>query len=317
MAIMLLEDDGTTEATQSNATDEQSTQSTRETPTEQVTGTETQKQGEQTSEAGAEEAEGRASGTQQQSEPTINIGGKEVPLSRAQKALADYENDNAWKDKNRRESEELNARRERVKRMELLEPLIEKRPEILQTLFAPAPTRNYDTELAEHYAAQPDAFDSNATAQWMMKRDQLLLEKQQSLMDAKIESVRAKEEARLHNERVEMSADEKYVKTGKVTPEEKRQLTEWILENTNTPYTGKAPANAYDLAYRVVFADRYERDIREDAVKRATEPIKRAQSGGADAGFTQRTAPVSSSDAEDNAFLSRVKEMNRGSHTKL
>lgn len=268
-------------------------------------------------EAGAEQAVGQAAGSQEAPEPTVKIGGQEVPLSKAEQALKDYGNDQAWKDKNRRESEELNARRKRVERLELLEPMLEQRQDIVQQLFAPKPQRNIDAELAEHYSKRPtDQYDAAQVSAWEMKRDILNSDKIRMETESRIESVRAREEARLHNERVESQAAERYVKPGKVDQDDFQRMTDWIIQNLNLS-SGKAPANAYDVAYRALYADRFERDIRADATRRSVAPLRAATSGGADAGLSQRTPPPTATEADDNDFIRSVKDMSKGQYTKL
>lgn len=314
MPNYLLEDDGTTEETQSNAGDAQGTEQQQAAPAQ---GDGQQQQNTEGAEAGAEQAEGGASGDQQQAEPTIEIDGKAVPVSKVKQALQDSENDQSWKDKNRRESEQLNAERERLRRAALLEEELARRPEVMQMLYSQTPPRNFDAEIADHYSKRPDEYaDPGVRTAWEMKRDALQAEKIQAANAAQIETIAAKKEADAHNDRIFVSAKEKYVTAKKVAEHEFDDMTKWIIGNLNIR-AGKAPENAYEVAYRTLYGDRWERDIRADAVKRTTEPIRKATNGGADAGHTQRTPLPSQADADDNEFVSRTKQQSKGNYVQL
>lgn len=270
-------------------------------------------------EAGADEAVGGAEGSQQQPEPEISIGDRKMPLSKVEQALRDAENNEAWKDKNRRESEELNARRKRVERLELLEPMLEGRQDILQQLLTPTPKKDYDADIAAHFAAKPtDSYDAAAMSAWEMKRDMLNSEKTEAKMEARIEMVRAKEEAGMHNSSIETAARERFIKSKKVDEADFERMTEFVLKRQLFDQrTGKAHSDAYDLAYKSVFADRYERDIRADATRRTVDPIRKGTSGGADAGITQRTPQTTQAEVDDNDFVAMVKHQSKGNYQKL
>jgi len=200
--------------------------------------------------------------------------------------------------------------------LELLKTQIDKNPEVLQSLFAPKAQRNFDAEIKEHYAKRPDDFDPAKLSVWEYEKDKLNAERMKAETQAQVESAKGQAEMEIHNQRVGQAAGEKYVASKKVSESDFEAMTQWIVKNINCP-GGKAPVNAYDTAYRELFLDRYERDIRADATKRTVASVTKATSGGADAGLTQRTAPPSPQEADDRDFISAVKEQSKGKYSKL
>jgi len=258
----------------------------------------------------------------QQEEPVIELDGEKIPHSQIKKWKEDYANDSKWKDKNKRESEELNRKNERVRRLELLEPMLEQHPEVLQQLFTPTKPRDFDAELKAHYQKRPTAnvdgtVDINAYNEWEYHKDILLSERASTLGRQQAEEKIQQSEAKLHNDRIEQDAYEKYVKSGKITDDEFRDAARFIVENVAVK-NGKVPAGAFDMAYKIKFEERWLSEMKIDATKKATEQVFKAQKGASEPGKKLPSSPPKTpQDKEDDEFVKRVKQRAGTSYTKL
>lgn len=246
----------------------------------------------------------------------VELDGEKIPLSQLKKWKEDFSNDSKWRDKNRRESEELNRKRQELAPLELLKPYLEQRPEILQQILTPPKQRNYESELTAHYGKRPDGTDYNAYVQWEQGRDQLIREqaKTEALFEAR--TVLSQEAARSFNNSLEADARTKYVDGGKLTHEEFGRAINWIVENVNLS-KGQAPKEAFDVAYMVLYKDKYERDIKLDASRKAIAPILRATTGGEDAGKRKPAVTPTEEDEVDSDFINAVRYNSKGKWTKL
>lgn len=246
-------------------------------------------------------------------EPTVELDGEQVPLSQVKKWKEDYANDSKWKDKNRREGESINQQKERYRRLELLEPLIEQHPEVLQSLFTPTKPRDFDAELKAHYQKQlptnPETgrLDDNAVAQWNYEKDILLSNRAEALAYNRAKEQTQQSEAKSHNERIETEAYDKYVKSGKITDDEFKDAARFIVENVAIK-NGKVPSNAFDVAYKIQFEERWLSEMKIDQTKKATEQIFKAQKGASEPGKKLPTTPPKTpQDKDDDEFVKRGK----------
>lgn len=246
-------------------------------------------------------------------EPVVELDGEKIPHSQIKKWKEDYANDSKWKDKNKRESEELNRKNERVRRLELLEPMLEQHPEVLQQLFTPTKPTDFDAELKAHYQktlpVNPETgrpTDESLT-QWNYDKDILLSNRAEALATKRAEEKLQQSEAKSHNDRVEQSAYEKYVTSGKITDDEFRDVARFIVENIAIK-NGKVPDNAFDTAYKIKFEERWLSEMKIDTTKKATEQVFKAQKGASEPGKKlPSTPPKTPLDKEDDEFVRRRK----------
>ena len=238
-------------------------------------------------------------------EPLVDIGGGNmVPVSEVQQALRDQARVKA-------REQELEARSSRVTEAELYARLLEQRPDLKQQLFAPQATRDFTKELGDHYAQMPDAYDRDGMAQWSLKRDTLIAEKSTADLEARARIQSVQSEAYAHNERIEGEAKKKYVESGSINAYEFENMAKWILDNVQLK-GGKAPAEAFDVAFQVLHREKFEENIRLDAAGKALGPLGRNKGvvRGADSGLTSRTPAKTSEQMQDDEFIQRMNSRN-------
>lgn len=240
-----------------------------------------------------------------QDEPKVKIGEKEYTPSQVKKWEEDYANDSKWKDKNKRESEELNARRKQVADLELLKPLLEQRPEILKSLFTPAPQRDITKELEAHYLQQPDPISYPAeSARWNLQRDMLIAE--QVAQRTRAEAYKSAEETsyRSHNSQIYEGAKEVY--KGKVDDGEFEAMTQWIVANI-MPRNNRYDKSHYDVAFRTLYPDKFVTETKLDDTKKRVAPIVKSRMSAGDDGTRKTERQTTPEDDEDADFSSAVK----------
>lgn len=233
----------------------------------------------------------------------IKIAGEEVDEEIAARAIKDYRNEQAWKDKLARKGEELN------RQLALAARLIE------QHTPTPTPERDFEAELQAHYQAMPDPYaDKAEMATWNLKRDKLWAEKQAFDSQRAMSAGAAERESHAYHSQLAADAREKYVVKGSVSDDEFQQMVEFVLENAKPGKDGKLNRNVFDYAYRIVHAGKYEAEIRLDAARKAVTPLANAKKGdGSEPGVsTHSTAPKTDADLQDEAFINSVRRSRKG-----
>lgn len=243
-------------------------------------------------------------------ETTFDVDGEKLTLSEIKRLREDYANDSKWRDKNRRESEELNTLRKKLAPLELILPQIEQRPEVLQQLFAPKKSKDFDSAMREHYAKRPDGTDLQAYTQWEIQKDNLIREQSTSQAEEMAYSKAQKEIASRHNNETESYGREKYVANGKLNSQEWEEMNRWIVDNIHAP-NGMYDKRAYDIAFKTVFEDRWLADVKIKATKDAVEPLKIAKTGGAETGRTKPPIQPTPDDEKNQAFVEAVRQSKR------
>lgn len=294
------------------APDDSSESNVQVTGNEEVESTETQKV-EETSTADTQETQKEAE------EATIEVDGEKIPLSQLKKWKEDYTNDSKWKANNQRDSETIKRDRERISveaneiaQLRLLKPYLEQRPEILQQLFAPKPTRDYDAELRDLYSKQPDqTMNPQEYVNWQYQKDLLLRD---SITQKSSEESRRTAELRFaqqHNLDVEQYGQDTYLSKGKVSQGEFASMTQWILENVN-PKGGKYDKAAYDVAYKTLFEDKWLQEKEISAAKKAVSSLSKTTTDGANGGIRKTKQEVSPQEESDEEFIRVVREKRKG-----
>ena len=238
-------------------------------------------------------------------EPTVELDGEQVPLSELKKMRADFKNDSNWKDKNRRESEELNKKQQRYARLELLEPYLEQHPEIIQQIVQPKPQRDIDRELQEHYNNIPNPdIDPDGARAWALKRDQMILEGSAMKAESQIQSRYQKESVDKQNGEVVSYAQDTY--TDKVGREGLEQIASWVVANMQ-PKNGAYKKSDVDIAYQVLFRDKYLQELQVDTAKKVVAPLLKSKPNGGD-GVKKQERQLTPQDADDDSFVQTVRQ---------
>jgi hypothetical protein len=242
-------------------------------------------------------------------EQEFEIDGEKFTASQIRAFKKDYANDSSWKDKNRRESEDLNKRKERVARLELIAPILEQRPEVLQQLFAPKQERNLQAELSALSAQRPDPYtDFPAYEAWQERKQDLknAIKEEEVLGRAKHEYMRGLAEQ--HNLSIEKDARERYVNAEKVSEEDfQNKLTPWIVRTLKPDADGRYPAESYDLAYRMLYGDREVRTGKLEAAQRTVQQIDKAKPADTAPGARRAETQKTERELEDEAFVEEAK----------
>lgn len=245
--------------------------------------------------------------TETVAEPTVEIDGEQVPISEVKRLREEYKNDSNWKDKNRRTSEELNAQRKELAQLELIKPLIEQHPEILQQLFTPKQNQNFETELQAHLSQEPDATqDWNAWRAWNFKKDELAVKVSEERAVNRLRTENLKRDADDHNLRLSNQAAKDFVDSGKATREEVQEMANWIVANIKDK-NGRYPDNAFDIAYKATMnSDKEIRQAKLDATKSVQKSIEKAKPADSVNGANKRDQ-MTAEDIEEQEFIARAK----------
>lgn len=249
----------------------------------------------------------------QKEEPTFEVDGEKYTASQIKKLKEDFDNDSKWKDKNRRESEELNRKRQELQPLELIRPFLEQRPELLQEFFKPKQSRDFDKELQAHYdsrAALPrdDAgnFDYRAFSEWELKRDRLNADRASNMSQEAARKELQQAEVRSYSESLEARWHKEFVVSGKLSEQEFVDSIRWVVDNVNAK-GGKIPENAMAMAYKTIHEDKYLREVKLDATKRAIAPIMKAKSSITGDGKNQTDAERTDENEDDSSFVNVVR----------
>lgn len=239
-------------------------------------------------------------------EPTFEVDGEKLTASQIKKLKEDYTNDSKWKARNQAEAEANKKARLEVAQLEYLKSVLEQRPEILQQLIAPPVKRDFDRELQEHYANVPSEYDQAALIQWNLKRDSLIREQAASMANEVYQKQSQERDSREYHSRLERAWKEKYVDSGKLTPEEFSSDLQWVVANVN-PHNGKIPEQAFDHAFKILHEDKYLSGVKLEATQKAVGPILKAKASVTNNGNKQRETAPTVEDDLDNDFVQRVK----------
>lgn len=250
-------------------------------------------------------------------EPTVEVDGEKIPHSQIKKWKEDFKNDSDWKRKNDERSAQLAAQEREVEQFRVLKPYLEKRPDIIQQLFQPAPQRDFNKEFSDLYTAQPDQFaDPQKLQDWSIRRDNLIADKSATEAELRVRQQVEQQYSVTHNNKVEATGRDAYIKTGKVTDGEFLGMTQWIIKNLN-PSQGRYPENAYDLAFKACHEDRFLADAKLKATQAVIEPLTGKPGSPGRPGVREERPPASPEDQQDAAFASAVKTKMKGKFQTL
>jgi len=288
MPNFILENDDTTvgktnesnvESQEKTETVETESEETKETPTEQTTESATSEE-----------------------ESQVEIDGEKVPVSKLKEWKEAYGNDSRWKDKNRKESERINAEKRELDSLKLLKPALEQRPDILQQLLAPK--RDIDAEVQSHYGRRPDPYaDPNQFAQWEYVKDQLLREQTTFHLQAQTKQDYARAEAVRTNDEVFQSGHSAYFKEKLVDGPEFMDMQRWIMENVKDRH-GAYPKNSFDIAFAALYPERKMRSEKVQTVKDVLKSQEKAVPAKKEG--VQKTETQSELNESESAFVAEA-----------
>jgi len=261
---------------------------------------------EQTSEVAEETPQEKPVESQPQSaEPTIEIDGQAVPVSRAKEALEKYANDEKWTAKNTQRAQELAEKERTLQRKLMYADLVEQRPDLIPQLLAPKQTRDIDAELRNHWASRPDPYSAEYP-QWEYTKDMLLYEKAKTDGAKESEARFSTLTATTRNETLEKSAWAKL--QGKVSWDEFVQMAGYIKQTIRPDQHGAYPENSFDVAYRTLFWDKAIEESKLEATKRASDSIAKAKPASSLTGASKPHEQKTQTDEEDEAFAREIQE---------
>jgi len=252
-----------------------------------------------------------------QEEPTFELDGEKLTATQIRKLKEDYENDTRWQAKNRRESEEINNRKRELGPLELIKPYLEQRPDILQEILKPKPTRDFDKELRDHYDARENLprtadgsnYDYRAYTAWELEKDRLTTERASTLSLEAAQKQLHQADVRDYSNNLEQKWNKEYVTSGKLNQEEFLRSLQWIVQNVNAR-NGKIPEDAMRIAYRELFEEKYLREVKLEATKKSIAPILKAKQSVAD-GKTKQDVVRTDTDEADDSFVKAVRTRTR------
>lgn len=247
-------------------------------------------------------------------EPTVEIDGEKLPLSEIKRLREERKNDAEWKKNNTIKSEELARKERELQDLIALRPYLQQRPEIVQQLFQPAPQRDYDKELSEHYSQRPEDFaDGNVRREWEQKRDNLLYQKSVADAEVKVREQVQQTQAFNHNQSLDVKAKDKY--GAKVNSLEFQSMVDWIRGHIR-PSNGMYPEDSYDIAYKNLHEDRYLQDLKVSTTQRIVDTLNNPNLPKGQ-GENQRAPVKTAQDEQDDALVAAVKSKSKGKWKRL
>jgi hypothetical protein len=242
-------------------------------------------------------------------EQEFEVDGEKLTASQIRELKKNYANDSSWKDKNRRESEELNKRSQKVSKLELIAPLIEQRPEVLQQLFAPKQERNFQAELNALDAQRPNwQEDFPAYEAWKERRQEIKDAAKEQEFRSKARQDYLGGLAEQHNLNLDKEAKARYVDTGKITEEDMTKMAMWVARTIKPDANGSYPPESYDLAYNTIYGEKESRLGKLDAAQRTIQQIDKAKPADTEKGARKAEVQKTERELEDERF---VEEANR------
>lgn len=248
-------------------------------------------------------------------EPEFEIEGQRLKASQIKAALEAEKNKAEWQRSNTQKAQEIAEERRRLEaeRQELLlgrqiTERLKSNPDLARQIFTPPQVKDVDAEYAQHLQNRPADLYSAEYLQWDVKRDQLLRESAREDARRESETRTNRLMAEQANRETERDAVQKYVESGKLTPDEFKKSVDWVAQNFQA-VNGAYPKNCLDVAYKVLFSDREVANAQLEASKKAAEAILKAkpanQSPGV--GHEPKTDIDESDGLEADAFVKELR----------
>jgi len=249
-------------------------------------------------------------------EETILFKGEQVPVSKIDQLMKDYENDSKWKRRNQEESEAIKKEKAELAQLQFLKSQIEQRPDVIQALLTPQKQRDIDAELREVYSKRPDPLDTQQYAEWEKGKDSLIYEKALTESSRSTTERMSKVSSVEHANALERTGHNTYVGGGKVSDEEFSQMTSFISQNV-LPKDGRYPDNVYDYAYMILHKDKFLASALAEERKKTIAPILKASVVSQNAGKNKPQVQVTDEDEQDDAFSRAIRAKNKGKWISL
>lgn len=244
-------------------------------------------------------------------DPEVEIGGEKLSAKQILEWKEKYGRDSKWVQQNEARAAELNRQEEELRQLRLLKPYLEQRPDVLQQLILPKQERNYDQELQNLYNNKPDPnIYPNEYLQWELQKDLLRDERAIYLSEKKAEARLQQQYSQAENMKIETDARAKYLSNGVVSQPEYTKMTEWIFQNVQ-PRNGVYPKESYDVAFKILYEDKFLSQIKLDTAKKQVAPLLRT-TNPQDNGTHKPRVAKTDDDIKDDAFISAMKERQKG-----
>lgn len=257
-----------------------------------------------------EKPDGLTPATPAPQEPTFDIDGEKLTAAQIKEWKEKYGRDSKWIQTNEERAAALNQQEEELRQLRLIKPLIEQRPDVLQQLFQPPQQRNFETELQQLYAQRPDPYnDPQNYAAWEMRKDQLNSERTASLLEQKNRMDYEQRMAFEHNQQTEKYGKDKYLETKILSPTEFNRMNQWIIENAKA-VNNRYPKEAYDIAFKALFEDKFIASAKLSATQKAIAPLKADQRPPASPAIKPPEVQRTDEDIEDDTFVKAVRSRN-------
>lgn len=240
----------------------------------------------------------------------FDVEGEKVTAAQIKEWKEKYGRDSKWVQSNEARAAELNRQEEELRQLRALKPLLDQRPDVIQQLVQPRQQRDFDAELRNLYANRPDPnIDYNGYLNWEYQKDTLNREATAYTLQKQTEQKYLTQKAEEENSRVIDYGKQKYLDSKTVDASEFVRMTNWIDHNYKTQ-NGIVPKEAYDIAFKVLFEDKFLSQVKIDTAKRAVSPLlKTTQS---DNGINKPRVAKTEQDLQDDSFISAMKERSKG-----
>lgn len=243
-------------------------------------------------------------------EPTFEVDGEKLTASQIRELREKYQRDSKWIQTNESRAAELNRQEEELRQIRAIKPLLEQRPDIVQQLFQPTPQRNFDAEMQQLYAQEPDRFqDPQGYVAWKMREAQVVSDRTAALLQNQNRQEYEQRQAFEHNTQTEQYGKEKYLNNKIVTPAEFSRMNAWIVENVRSN-NGRYSKEAYDVAFKTLFEDKFVENVKLNAVKQAIAPLKNEKPQNSAVGIKPQEVQTTPDEEEDQALVKRVRALN-------
>ncbi len=248
---------------------------------------------------------------QAQTDETVELEGKKYTASQIKKWEQEYENDSKWRTKNQEESARLNREAEELAQLRALKPLLEQRKDVLQQLFQPQQQRDFDAELNQLIQNEPDpSIYPVEHRQWQYQKELLASDRTAYIVQQQTEQKFMSQKATEENQRVIDYGKQRYLDSNLVGSHEFVNMTNWIDQNFKTR-NGIVPKEAYDVAFRTLYEDKYLSKVKLEATKKAVAPLLKT-TNSQDNGTTKPRVAKTDKDIKDDAFVSAMSERQKG-----
>jgi hypothetical protein len=239
-------------------------------------------------------------------EPSIELDGQRLTATQIKEMKKAQEDRDKWQKANTQRAQELAEKERRLSKYALIDEAVQRNPNVLQTIFTPAPQVDLNADLQAHYNKRPADVFAPDYAQWEMQKDLLLSQRAEQRAEEKATARILETEAREHNERIGTEAEKKLRDKGR-SVDEIMDIGRWVAENIK-PRNGKYPQNAFEVAEKFLYGEEDSRSAKLEASRAAANSIQRAVPASGN-GVSRNQEPKSPQDDEDSAFIDRIKDV--------